>query len=318
MKNKGLILTIIVLTSLLNVGCSRSDNENEQALYNRIILDYYEQRFCKQKNKGMNMYHHAPSLCLDVSLDEIAIEVIYSKLSNGAYIIAEHDKMHGISTGFMENYVYAFNGEYGLYGDRYLPADVWYKGNIYYLTDAFYEGIVSEDDIKDYLTKFYIGNDNPDYYFNGVFKYNHEVEPLKIETEITSGQLLSQMRQTVLDIIDNENRFENLDIVLEDIHVFQSYAYLNGIAAVTFSIDGITPPRFLTEIIEKKWDTAIAIGNTKIEPFQEYIPVVYISEGFHTIDEAYESYGLSENLSLKIIEQYKKAGYRSNLIGYSG
>lgn len=115
--------------------------EENQSLFNRMISDYYEQRILNPKIQGNNMYLVYPvssSYYQNVALTEIPLNFILSKTSSGAYVLGIDNYM----TTFGEMYYYAFDDVY--ISNQVRMPDVWYKGRIYYLTDAYIEELLTQ------------------------------------------------------------------------------------------------------------------------------------------------------------------------------
>ena len=163
MKNKGLILTIISLTSLLNVGCDNSipkdEPNSEQALYNRIILDYYEQRVANERYVtsvyedfpySSRFYNQSSPL---KTIDHVIIDAILGSTTKNAYFVAtsmfynQSSHINHYENCKELNSFYADGKQVYYPRNQNFPFDVWCNGTIYYPLDAVYSGVITLDEL---------------------------------------------------------------------------------------------------------------------------------------------------------------------------
>lgn len=330
MKRKFSIFSLLILPLILLNGCNAFSNghesvkpssssldstsyssqeDYEKALYNRIILDYYEQRINNQKTKGSNMYF---SEIYDEipALSEIRLHYIISKSKKGAYLVGFNQL-----GSFGRHYYFAYN-ENSISFDFIRPF-VWYDSKIFYLNDAFYSGLFSNEEINDCLNEMnnnsLSANDWLLKSFSGI-SYDESVEPLTNNNQtVDISSAFYQLREdTFTNYIAKSADFAGYNIVLDDIHVYQSFAKVKNVYAVNFSIDGISPPKYLYSPIQKQWNTSLVIGQTIIEPFQEDMPVVWINRNFYYLDNALNNDLINQETAIELLRQYKISAKHEN------
>lgn len=282
---------------------------DNQSLINRIIIDYYEQRICNEKALSMNMYS---SLKADSSqrktIDDLEISYCFQPNSKGAYLVGV-DK-HLQLTWDTNAFFYSFNGlNTGYY---YEMPDVWYKGNVLYMTDAYYYGLIDDNDITNCFatmknTSLTSSQINLLFGTSSNAYYDNNINPLDIEREnLGVDNVCCQLREDLFDKrIKDNSEYNDRNIALEDIHIYQSLAKVDNAICVNFSIDGITPPRNYINAIDKKWDIDLVIDNILIEKFQDCLPVVWKDRCFYTVDEAYEKRVISKDTAIELLHQYE-------------
>ena len=155
---------VFLVSSLLVVGCNNQNNEesfddstndksdsndNNQALYNRIILDYYEQRV-SDKKYVTNVYCDFPcssryaERASSRTIDNVVIEAIWNKTNNSAYFVGMDlfsNKSNHINhfENCKELSSFYVDGKEVYYpSNQNYPFDVWCNGTIYYPLDAVY------------------------------------------------------------------------------------------------------------------------------------------------------------------------------------
>lgn len=279
-----------------------------QPLFNRMMNDYYEQRICNTKTLSSNMYSKAiPNEMDNRKVDDLTISYCFKPNSKGAYIVGIDKKFNMTWDG--EAYFYSFNGvTIGYFYD--LP-DVWYKGNILYLTDAYYIGLLDDNDISTCLNvvNYMVPNTQSDsLLFNGNSQahYADTIEPFAVQQEIIyDNNTYFEVREDLFNkLIEDNATFSSYKIELSDIHVFQSFAKVNDAICVEFSIDGITPPKHLCNAFKKEWNNDLVIGDIIVERFQDDMPIVWKNRTFYPIDEAFQNSIISKETTLELLRQY--------------
>ena len=285
--------------------------KENQALLNRMMVDYYEQRIANSKTMSSNMYWSSVNDEQETRIaKDLTISYCFKPNSFGAYMVGIDKK--SIITYDGESSFYSFNGVN--IGYFYEMPDVWYKGNILYLTDAYYYGIIDDNDLSICLQTMnhMLPNAQAEcllFNANSQARYVDSITPLSINKEsISSNNVGSQIKEDLYNqIIKNNDNYKNYSIELNDIHIYQSFAKVNDAICVNFSIDGITPPKHLITAINKPWDNDLSFGETIIEKFQDNLPVVYQNRSFYPIDEAFQEGIINKNTALDLIKQYKNS-----------
>lgn len=327
MKNRNLIFSFVSLTVLLMSGCNEATNISEnassaadyaldQSFFNRIILDYYEQRICNKKVLGNDMYSLS-SASIDrsgITLDDMQLNFIMSKTNNGAYFVGVNNSLNT----FGDMFYYSFNANNICYQIR-IP-DVWYQGNIYYLTDAYYQELINEDEVKACLEKtedIYLYKNELLVTQADKVVYNQNVEPLKVNQEMINSSPLLKMRESLFEKAIKDNaQFAQYQLNTNDIHVFQSFAAYNNAYCVNFSIDGISSPRYIYNLASNNWLEPLAFNDVTIEPFQEKIPVVFVNDDFYPIDEAFSNNLINKETAAELLRQYQISIKQNNCDKY--
>lgn len=291
-----------------------------QALYNRMLLDYHKKIISKEKNLGTEMYALGkyPTDLSNRSVNDLKLNFIYSKTPNGAYIV-------GILNSFYtwgDMFYYAFNGK--SYCTPMPAPMVWFEGEIHYITDAYYLGIIDEKIVCDTLSDF--TNESIFYTRKKLLvtesenvKYDDSIEPLEVKKSfLTENSIFEKIKKDFIDsfVVGNEE-LSSYEILEEDIHVFQSFAKVGDAVCVNYSIDGITPPRYVCNVVEKKWETDFEIDGTVIKKFQEKMPVVWVKSCFYPIDEAYSSGVINKTTTLELLRQYEISARQNNYDSYN-
>lgn len=329
MKKRVIISLFFPIISCLLIGCNISNNNSfstsndslereKQAFYNRVILDYYEQRIAP--DNAINMYLHRfekvikehPELS-KLSIDKITIYDLLEAKESGAHIL--NVSAYSLPTYAGNVFYYAFDGNQYEYINA-TPLDVYYKGEFYYLTDAYFLGLISKDDVLSALSIPF----NGDTIINEAHFYDDKVDAKEKEDdqEDFSNTLLQTFRNELSKVIDNDNLLKDKNVSLNDIHVYQHFSESDGCYCVNFSIDNINPSRYLIEPINKKWEDSLILKDRTIEPFKDTYPVVWVNDTFYSIDEAIALNHISETTAVKLLDNYKISSSLDNghLIAY--
>lgn len=279
--------------------------EENQSLFNRMISDYYEQRILNPKIQGNNMYLVYPvssSYYQNVALTEIPLNFILSKTSSGAYVLGIDNYM----TTFGEMYYYAFDDVY--ISNQVRMPDVWYKGRIYYLTDAYYRGIINTNELVGCINKMKTLKIADELIVSETdsVRFDPSVETLNIENiDEDNASTLFKIKNDFYDkVILKNNFFKDYDVNLNDIHIYQSFAHVNDVICANFSIDGIDFPKYLFNAPSKEWKFDLNIGGTTVKPFQNIMPIVWVNRNFYPIDEAFSSGLINKNTTIELLRQY--------------
>lgn len=311
---KSLIILPFVIALITMSSCASSVVENiqeDQSLYNRIIKDYYEQRLTNAKTMGLNMYSPNYSASIsEIKLEEVDLSFIMSKTNCGAYLVGVENSLNT----WGEMFYYGFNDSFTANQIR-IP-DVWYNGKIYYLTDAFYQGIISQEEVSQCLNKvgdiwqykdeFIVKEDEN-------IRFDENVNTLEVKKEDFTNSLLNKIREDFYrKEIENNPFYNDYEIVLDDIHIFQSFGQINEAACVNFSIDGITQPNYACNVISKEWNNNLVFDDIEIERFQDEIPVVWVDRDFYPIDEAFNKNKIDKETAVNLLRQYKISAKQNN------
>lgn len=309
-KNKISLLSIAVLVCLPLVGCDSSNsqsisssassfNEDEQAFYNRVILDYYEQRIEQIDTLNMYLYNFEKS-AVTRSINEICVYDLLESKESGAHIL--NVSAYSLPTFAGNVFFYAFDGKTFEYINE-TPPDVYYKGNFYYLTDAYFLGIIDKSDV---ISAFDIAF-NDETLINRTYAYVNTIEPKEKTADQASfsDALLQSFRTELLSTVNNDDSLKDKNINEENMHVYQHFSESDGCYCVNFSIDNINQSRYLIEPINKKWEDSLILKDRTIEPFKDTYPVVWVNDAFYSIDEAITLNYISEATAVKLLDNYK-------------
>lgn len=126
-----------------------------QPLYNRIILDYYEQIIMNPETLGRNICsHNNQSINVSsnpVPLDSISLEYLFLKFDEMTYFVGLFDDVNfrtGLyDSGYQVIYILSIEGEEFYYGSN-CPPLIWHQGSILYIEEAYNQNIVSLDAIS--------------------------------------------------------------------------------------------------------------------------------------------------------------------------
>lgn len=323
-KNKVLLLSIAFLVCLPLVGCdytssqdvsstaSSSSSKEEQAFYNRVIMDYYEQRI--EQDNTLNMYlYNFNKFASARSIDEICVYDLLKSNESGAHIL--NISAYNLPSFAGNVFYYAFDGKTYEYINE-TPPDVYCNGKFYYLTDAYFMGIVSKNDI---LSAFDIAL-NDETLINRTFVYESDIKVKEkaFDHETFSNTLFHSFAKELQTAFASDAVLKDRDVDENSIHVYQHFSECKGCFCVNFSIDKIEKSRYLFEPMIKAWEDPLILEGKTIEPFRNTLPVVWANDAFHLIDEAISSKIIDEKTALELLDKCKVAATHDNghLIGY--
>lgn len=323
MKNKDLILTLVALSSLLAVACNKqnnsklsndsinsgSDSNNDnQALYNRIILDYYEQMICKnmslikRKNAIANIVNDKQCWmvtfngtnpvsgtykCENLEINGISLSYILEKSSHDGYIFFARSEFINNDNPYLyiNETLTIVNGETIVYPDCvYLPM-VWHNGKVLFPSEAYELGIISIKELKESTTKVSLNLD---------IHYDKSVSALEMADDyyFENTKLSSIQEDYYQFLIDNET--PNIEsIKSSNIRVIDSFGQINDKELLVVGADGIL-------FNETVWNEDLTLGDKAVKPFNHCQPLIYYKNCFFSIEESYMN-GILKNEDIDAI-----------------
>lgn len=328
MKNKGLILTLAALSSLLVVGCNKQSseesfndstndksdsNDNNQALYNRIIRDYYEQRV-SDNQYVTSVYRDFPyssryaERASSRTIDNVVIEAIWDKTNNSAYFVGmdlfvnksthinHYENCNELNSFYVDGkeVYYPYNQNY--------PFDVWCNGTIYYPLDAVYSGIITIDELLSVSV-------SDAKIVNAVYDASSPI--LNIDKKDSGDTFLKQIQKDFYDkVVAKSDVLDDYCSDPKDIHIVQTFASSNNIIVPEFAIDnyGVVPFYTFCDM----WNSPLMFDGDIINAINAYIPVIYVNHSFLRIDEAFEKECIDKQIVKEILNKLPNHNAPSN------
>ena len=313
-KRKTLVISLLVLSSLLIVGCnsliskdsSDVQYEESQELYNRIVEDYYEQRILKNGaiikymthiynlvNDGeswgkANLFDPTPKMNKGPILTSDVSFNILNKNEKGAYIclFSSPPGLNALSPYEQSSEIYV-DGTLIVFPNAQVTPKVWYQGKVLFLNEAYALNIVSKEDIAN--------SANSDYFFKNDINYDSSNKSLIINKvySIIDKHYLSIQKDYYSSFVNKETPIvDNCSINHQDVHVIDSFGKINGKELLFVATDGVLDGREYVDTLE--------VGLMKITNYSYFEPMVYYNHSFQSLQSAYTS-GTLNNDELKII-----------------
>ena len=333
MKRKLSIFSLLILPLMFLNGCNAFSNghesvkpssssldstsyssqeDYEKALYNRIILDYYEQKVLKSgtitKNGDLFYFQFNDgrvwrlgdghlSQRSNITIDDIQIEELVGKSDKGAYVFCISYQL------FTYYYPYEYqidtsafiDGNQLLFENDFMPL-VWYKGLLLYPAEAYSLGLITLNEINCYVDSLTHKGQDPAF-----SSYDSSIKPLEIESkyDIGSNAHLSIILNDYVTHLNNNNvtSFDNKPIDKNDVHIVDSFGIVNGKEVLSIVADNVA-------LQCQTWSNSIVIDGISINPFYHYEPTIYYNHHFYSFSEASENGMLTKNDAELIVGKF--------------
>ena len=268
--------------------------EENQSFYNRVIIDYYEQKVlrpnCVNKffRKGLNNYDYSgvkmegpdEYVVRDFRLPSIKM-LNYGKSSNGAYLFLFSDERYSANDGYTDakDTKLVIDGNVFHIGWLYLPF-VWYKGLILFFSEAYYIGLISKEEISRLLLEkreVYDGFLSFDYFACPL----NIVDRFEIDSETPLYELKNDYYQYLLS--NGVSSIDDSGFSQNDVHIIEYYGKIGDKELVSVQVDNVA--------IQNYWENDLVINEIR---FDKYQPLIHFNKQFYTIREAYESSVLND------------------------
>ena len=332
---KCFCLSLVLLSTFFVVGCNNQngvDNaasnetndddsyifEENQSLYNRIILDYYEQRLCKsgfvteeENNCIINIINDGKTWSKinsrlggprEVDASRVAVSeihlVIDKKSDKGAFVCSFDSVICQFAylgyTSMRDTISSYVNGQKCIFGQSNLPM-VWYQGLILDVCEAFELDLIEIEDLNDIDLNYSLSVDN-----SKIHHYDETSSTLTINRQYSpNNAYFSELKNDYFNYctLNNLSTIDGRDLTVTDIHVFDIYLRTTNMSMLTVACDNMYAP---SEI----WSKNIVCGDFAIEPFNLYEPILYINHGFYSIGAAYDAGFIKTSDILTIKESF--------------
>lgn len=321
MKNKGLILTLVTLTSLFVVGCENNSSpsfssfdvfstNDKQALINRVIYDYYQQKMSKSGfitieqneqiinviNDGINwerinsLLPYAQGPVKGISLENCSVSIIGIS-DSGAYVCSFNNTILPFSSSYQYDYSVStyLNGEKASFYSLIIPL-VWYKGEIQFISEAYLNGLLEISDINNQANV-----NNNDKIFNS---YDESIPLMKITNDSRKdSEKLSELKIDYFTYISKTDceTITGQPLKLSDVHLIHDFGKIGEYQMVIMGCDNLL-------FTQPVWSDDLVFDAITISPFTRYEPSLYINHSFYSITDAFYE-GLIDINSIKTIKE---------------
>lgn len=298
-----------------NVNDSDGSNiEDNQSLYNRIILDYYDQRVARENTYENNVYNDFPNSARYYGsynnhrpqVENLIIDAILKKTEKGAYFVAidlfnNMDTYHNKYDSVSRVNLYYADGKPINYPYNCSPYDVWFEGNIYYPLDAVFLNIITIEDLSSIsLDEARIVN----------AVYDSSVPALSADNYNTAKTEIRICQDFFTKIVKNHPVLSHYCKDASTIHIVETFASFDNVVFPEFGIDnyGIVPYYSLCD----SWDNDLNIGGTIVSPLNSYLPLIWANGEFINIDSAFNKGLISKDAALGILNRMPNHNSSSN------
>lgn len=337
MKRKIVVSNLFLLLLYIITGCSNSLSSNDynsvfdskdchdcityvenQSFFNRIILDYYEQKIANSGtvikngeaisfliNNGiewrLSMSGSDDEVVFqpqtDIKISDIQIYDIVGKNKKGVYIIRFNSRVCPQASGFLnDNSLMFVNGSTLSFPNHQFIPMVWYQGAILFPSEAFQIGLVSIEEMCNCLGS----SESPSSIIgiNPLFSsYDENVKPIEIEKVFSLSQSnLAAIQNDYIDYLlqNSINTFDKTVLSSESVHLVDSFGKINDKEMFLIASDHVP-------IQSSLWKEDFVLGSTILHKFFYYEPTIYCNHSFYSLTEAYNQNILS-NEEIEIIK----------------